>query len=129
MIQLAKKLTGLTVVASASRDDTVDWVKKMGADHVVNHRNPLNEEMASLSIAPKYVAALTGTDGHWDAIIEMMKPRGHIGMIDDPAEIRAEVKRWNSARHIRIHCVSLGGEQPLLKHLSADSGGTFSKAD
>lgn len=87
MIQLAKKLTGLTVVASASRDDTVDWVKKMGADHVVNHRNPLNEEMASLGIAPKYVAALTGTDGHWDAIIEMMKPRGHIGMIDDPAEI------------------------------------------
>ncbi|MCY4180469.1 MAG: zinc-binding alcohol dehydrogenase family protein [Litoreibacter sp.] len=87
MIQLAKKLTGLTVVASASRDDTVAWVNKMGADHVVNHRNPLNEEMASLGIAPKYVAALTGTEGHWDAIIEMMKPRGHIGMIDDPAAI------------------------------------------
>ena len=87
MIQLAKKLTGLTVVASASRDDTDSWVNKMGADHVVNHRKPLNEEMASLGIAPKYVAALTGTDGHWDAVIEMMKPRGHIGMIDDPAEI------------------------------------------
>ncbi len=87
MIQLAKKLTGLTVVASASRDDTVAWVKKMGADHVVNHRNPLNEEMKVLGIAPKYVAALTGTEGHWDAIIDMMKPRGHIGMIDDPAEI------------------------------------------
>ena len=87
MIQLAKKLTGLTVVASASREDTVAWVNKMGADHVVNHRNPLNEEMATLGIAPKYVAALTGTEGHWDAIIEMMKPRGHIGMIDDPAAI------------------------------------------
>lgn len=87
MIQLAKKLTGLTVVASASRDDTIAWVKKMGADHTVNHRKPLNDEMKALGIAPKYVAALTGTDGHWDAIIEMMKPRGHIGMIDDPAEI------------------------------------------
>ncbi len=87
MIQLAKKLTGLTVVATASRPDTIEWVKKMGADHVVNHRNPLNEEMAALGIAPKYVAALTGTEGHWDAIIEMMKPRGHIGMIDDPAAI------------------------------------------
>ncbi|MEM9970660.1 MAG: zinc-binding alcohol dehydrogenase family protein, partial [Pseudomonadota bacterium] len=87
MIQLAKKLTGLTVVATASRPDTIDWVKKMGADHVVNHRNTLNEEMAKLGIAPKYVAALTGTEGHWDAIIEMMKPRGHIGMIDDPASI------------------------------------------
>ncbi|MEX0343311.1 MAG: zinc-binding alcohol dehydrogenase family protein [Rhizobiaceae bacterium] len=87
MIQLAKKLTGLTVIATASRPDTIEWVKKMGADHVVNHRNPLNEEMTALGIAPKYVAALTGTEGHWDAIIDMMKPRGHIGMIDDPATI------------------------------------------
>jgi len=87
MIQLAKKLTGLTVVATASRPDSVDWVKKMGADHVVNHRNPLNEEMKALGISPKYVAALTGTEGHWDAIVDMIKPRGHIGMIDDPATI------------------------------------------
>jgi len=87
LIQLAKKLTGLTVVATASREDTVAWVRKMGANHVANHRNPLNEEMKALGIAPKYVAALTGTEGHWDAIIDMMKPRGHIGMIDDPAEI------------------------------------------
>ena len=45
LIQLAKQLTGLTVIATASRDDTRAWVKKMGADHVVNHRNPLDEEM------------------------------------------------------------------------------------
>jgi len=87
MIQLAKKLTGLTVIASASRPDTVEWVKKMGADHLVNHRNPLNEEMKALGIAPKYVAALTGTEDHWDAIVDITKPRGHIGMIDDPANI------------------------------------------
>ena len=40
LIQLAKKLTGLTVIATASREDTHAWVKKMGADYVVNHRNP-----------------------------------------------------------------------------------------
>jgi len=87
MIQLAKKLTNLTVVATASREETANWVKKMGADHIVNHNNPLNEEMQALGIAPKYVAALTGTEGHWESIIDMMKPRGHIGMIDDPADI------------------------------------------
>ena len=87
MIQLAKKLTNLTVVATASREETANWVKKMGADHIVNHKNPLNEEMQALGIAPKYVAALTGTEGHWESIIDMMKPRGHIGMIDDPADI------------------------------------------
>lgn len=87
LIQLAKKLTRLTVVASASRPDSVDWVRKMGADHVANHRNNLAEEMKGLGIAPKYVAALTNTDDHFDAIVEMIKPRGHIAMIDDPQNV------------------------------------------
>ena len=51
LIQLAKKLTGLTVIATASRPDTQAWVEKMGADHVVNHANPLAEEMRALGIA------------------------------------------------------------------------------
>ncbi|MHC4938473.1 MAG: zinc-binding alcohol dehydrogenase family protein [Planctomycetota bacterium] len=84
LIQLAKKLTGLTVIASASRDDTRAWVERMGAHHVVNHRNPLDEEMKSLGISPRYVAALTHTDKHIDSIVELIKPRGHIALIDDP---------------------------------------------
>lgn len=87
LIQLAKKLTGLTVIATASRDETVAWCKKMGADHVINHRNPLNEEMKALGISPKYVATLNQTDQHYDAIIDLIKPRGHIALIDDPADI------------------------------------------
>ena len=84
LIQLAKKLTDLTVIATASRPDTKAWVEKMGADHVVNHRNPLDEEMRALGVQPRYVAALTQTDKHWGAIINLIEPRGHIGMIDDP---------------------------------------------
>ena len=87
LIQLAKNLTALTVIATASRPDTQEWVRKMGADHVVNHRNPLNEEMKSLGIAPKYVAALTNTDDHFGALVELIKPRGHIAMIDDPQNL------------------------------------------
>ena len=87
MIQLAKQLTGLTVIATASRPETEAWVKKMGADHVVNHRNPLDKEMEALGIAPRYVAALTGTDNHFAAIVELIKPRGHIAMIDDPPNL------------------------------------------
>ena len=87
LIQLAKKLTNLTVVATASRDDTVAWVKKMGADHVVNHRNPLNEEMKALGIAPKFVATLNQTDKHFTAIVDLIKPRGRIALIDDPQGI------------------------------------------
>jgi zinc-binding alcohol dehydrogenase family protein len=84
LIQLAKKLTSLTVIATASRPDTVEWVQQMGADHVINHRESLVDQMKALGIAPKYVAALNGTEGHMPAIIDLIQPRGSIALIDDP---------------------------------------------
>ena len=87
LIQLAKKLTDLTVIATASRPDTREWVEDMGADHVINHRNPLDEEMRGLGIAPRYVASLNHTDTHFAAIVELIKPRGHIALIDDPQSL------------------------------------------
>jgi len=59
----------------------------MGADHVINHRASLVEQLKELDLQPRYVAALTGTDGHFDSIIEPIKPRGHVAFIDDPATL------------------------------------------
>jgi zinc-binding alcohol dehydrogenase family protein len=87
LIQLAKQLTGLTVIATASRSETIAWVKKMGADHVINHREPLAEQVKALGLAPRYVASLNGTEGHFPAIVELIKPRGHITLIDDPQNL------------------------------------------
>jgi len=72
------------VIATASRPDTVEWVKQMGADHVINHRESLAEQMSALKIQPRYVAALNGTEEHFPSIIELIQPRGHIALIDDP---------------------------------------------
>ena len=84
LIQLAKTLTGLTVIATASRPETQDWVRKMGADHVVDHRSDLAAQVADLGLVPSYVAALTATDQHYDAIVNLIAPRGQIALIDDP---------------------------------------------
>ena len=84
LIQLARKLTGLTVVATASRPETVEWVRKMGADHVINHRESLIDQLKKLGLEPRYVASLTGTAGHFSSILELIKPRGHMALIDDP---------------------------------------------
>ena len=91
LIQLAKKLTGLTVIATASREETVDWVKKMGADQVINHRESLVEQMKQLELQPRYVAALTGTQGHFASIVELIQPRGHITLIDDPKSMDVSI--------------------------------------
>lgn len=103
LIQLAKALTGLTAIATAARPETADWCRQMGADHVVDHRKPLNEEIAALGIAPRYVAALTATDQHFDAIVDLIRPRGAIGVIDDPVGIDImKIKRKALSFHIEF---------------------------
>jgi zinc-binding alcohol dehydrogenase family protein len=85
-IQLAKQLTGLKVIASASRPETIEWCQKMGADHVIDHRQPMAEQVKK--IVPEganYVLALTKTEDHFDEIIETMAPEGSIGLIENLA--------------------------------------------
>ncbi len=84
LIQLAKKLTALTVIATASRPETVEWTQKMGADHVINHRESLVDQVGALNLQPRYVASLSGSAQHFPAVLELIKPRGHIALIDDP---------------------------------------------
>jgi len=85
-IQLAKKLTGLKVIATASRPETVDWCRKMGADDVIDHRQPLGAQVKK--IIPEgvnYVLALTKTEDHFDEIIEAMASEGTMGLIENLA--------------------------------------------
>jgi len=86
-IQLVRALTDLTVIATASRPETRDWVTRMGAHHVIDHREPMAEQVAELGLAPRYVAALTATDTHYPDILKLIAPRGQIALIDDPARL------------------------------------------
>ncbi len=77
-IQLAK-LAGLHVIASASRQETIDWVKNLGADEVVNHREKMQAQIKALGHEHvDYIAIFNDTDGHWEDVSEMIKPQGHI---------------------------------------------------
>ena len=87
LIQLAKTLTNLTVIATASRPETQAWVTKMGADHVIDHSQPLAPQMAALGVVPDYTASLRGTDKNWEEMVAMSAPRGKIALIDDPQGI------------------------------------------
>ena len=84
MIQLAANFTNLNVVATASRPETVAWCKKMGAHHVINHREDMKAALNSLNVTPRYVAGLTATDEHFEFIADAIAPQGKFGLIDDP---------------------------------------------
>jgi len=77
-IQLAK-LAGLTVIATASRPESICWVKELGADDVINHRESLQPQMQALDYTwADYIAIFNDTDQHWPAVTELIKPQGKI---------------------------------------------------
>lgn len=87
-IQLARKLTGLTVIATASRPETKAWAGDLGAHHVVDHSRPLAKEVAALGIgAPAFVFSTTNTEQHLAGIVELIAPQGRFALIDDPAAL------------------------------------------
>lgn len=75
LIQLARELTALTVVATASRPETRAWVEAMGAHHVIDHRGDMPAQMEALGLTSRYVAGLMGTEQHFSAIAEMLAPQ------------------------------------------------------
>ncbi len=81
-IQLAKA-AGLVVIATASRPETTSWVKELGADHVVNHRKPMVEQVRALGFQHIDHIAIFNDMRHWDAAVELIRPQGGIVTIDD----------------------------------------------
>jgi NADPH2:quinone reductase len=105
-IQLARKLTGLTVIATASRPQTQDWVKNLGAHHAINHSKPFGPQLKAAGFASvDIVLSLTGTPRNAAHITEVIAPQGRIGVIDGMDSLKAfdTAAMWSK-------CVSLHPE-------------------
>ncbi len=85
-IQLAKQVAGLTVIATASRPESVEWCRKMGADVVVNHQNLVEEVRNAGNKYVDYIFDLVDLYQYWGTMAELIKPQGKIGSISDPNE-------------------------------------------
>ncbi|MDE1165735.1 MAG: zinc-binding alcohol dehydrogenase family protein [Pseudomonas sp.] len=101
LTQLASQLTGLTVIGSASRPQTQAWVRELGADHVVDHSQPLSEALKQAGVqAVTHVASLTQTDQHLDQLVEALAPQGRLALIDDPKSLDvSKLKRKSLSLH------------------------------
>ena len=84
-IQLGRH-AGFTVVATASRPQSVQWCQQMGATHVIDHRQPLAAQLQALGISSVDAALnLANTDLYWQQLGELLAPQGHVGLIVEPA--------------------------------------------
>src|SRR5438309_5293321 len=105
LIQLARRLTGLTVLATATRPDSQKWCLDLGAHAVIDHGKPMKEQIEKLKLPPvALVASLTFTDQHYKAIADVMAPQGKFGLIDDPPEFTMSVFKGKA---ISVHWESM----------------------
>lgn len=101
LTQLASQLTGLKVIGTASRPQTQEWVRGLGADLVIDHSQPLSEALNKAG-QPQvtHVASLTQTDQHLDQLIEALAPQGKLALIDDPKSLDVtKLKRKSLSLH------------------------------
>ncbi|MCQ3003527.1 zinc-binding alcohol dehydrogenase family protein [Pseudomonas syringae] len=85
LVQLARQLTKMTVIGTASRPETQAWIKQLGAHHVIDHSRPLVAQLEQIGVGEvTHVASLTHTDSHFTQLIEALRPQGKLALIDDP---------------------------------------------
>ena len=76
-IQLAKKLARLSVIATASRPESVAWVRALGADQVIDHGKDLAPQLEALGTKEvDYIFCLNNTDRWIPAFAPIIKPQG-----------------------------------------------------
>lgn len=103
LTQLARKLTNITVIGTASRPQSQKWVSDLGAHYVIDHSKPLTEELVRIGVKNvTHVASLNQTEQHYTQLIEVLAPQGKLALIDDPDSL--------DARPLKVKSISLHWE-------------------
>ncbi|MFM0614344.1 zinc-binding alcohol dehydrogenase family protein [Paraburkholderia nemoris] len=127
LIQLANRLTGLTVIASASRPETVEWVKKLGAKHVADHSKPIDEALRAIGFdGVDYIGAITSMPGSAPSLAGALNPQGHITLIDNfddsiaPFKPKSITISWEMMfTRSLFQTADMDAQHRLLKEMSA----------
>lgn len=96
-VQLARRLTGLKVITTASRPETRAWCEALGAHHVLDHAKPLAPQVKALGLAVPYIFSTTQTESHWTDIVDIVAPQGRICLIDDLGAASVQALKAKSA--------------------------------
>ena len=89
VIQIARQRTALTVVATASRPETQQWCRDLGAHHVVEHTGDIAAQLEALGVRARYVFSTNTTARNWGQIVASVAPEGAIVLIESQAPIDA----------------------------------------
>ena len=107
--QLAAELTDLTVIATASRPETVEWCKSLGAHHVIDHSRDMTRQIAGLALTPPdYIFCVTHEGAHWAELTKLLAPDGSIGILERGAPLNISAL-WEKCASIHFEYVFARG--------------------
>ena len=110
LIQLARQLTKLTVIGTASRDQTQSWIRDLGVHHAIDHSRPMLPQLKEIGVPHvQCVASLTHTEAHYSEIIEALAPQGRLALIDDPVSL--------DISQLKRKCLSLHWESMFTRSI------------
>jgi NADPH2:quinone reductase len=132
-IQLARQLTDLTIMATASRPETVQWAKEMGAHHVLDHKKPLASQVAALGLSggPGFIFATAPVGGLFPDLAELIAPQGRIALINGEAADLFVFRQKSVSVHFELmftrplfQTADIEGQHRLLNEIAGlvDSG-------
>jgi zinc-binding alcohol dehydrogenase family protein len=150
-IQLAAQLTDLTIIATASREETTDWCRELGAHHVINHHHDMAAQIERLGLeAPEYIFLVTHERLHFKKMTELLAPEGAMGIIESaagPVDISALMKKCGtlhtefmfargllktptiSAQHRTLEAIAHLVDNGTLKTTMTENYGTINAAN
>lgn len=100
VIQIARQRTALTIVATASRPETAQWCRDLGAHHIVDHREDIAAQLKAIGVKPRYVFSTNTTARNWEQIVASVAPQGAVLLIESTAPIDA---RQLSPKSVSLH--------------------------
>lgn len=122
LIQIARSLTNLRVVATASRPESARWVRELGAHDVIDHSKDLSEQISDVDFVFS-----SWTNGREVELATVMKPQSHLVLIDDPEnpnlgafKPKAIALHWESMFARSIYETPDMGEQGKILNKIAD---------
>lgn len=97
-IQIAKQVAGLQVIATASRPESIEWCKKMGADFTINHHRPFKTELAAIDVSEvDCILCCNDTEQHWQNMADVIKPQGKIcSIVETKNPLNLNSLQWKS---------------------------------
>ena len=85
-IQLAAQLTDMTIISTASRPETAEWCRSLGAHHIVNHQHDLGAQILQAGLNPPgHIFCVAHVKQHFHKLVELLAPEGAVGIIESNA--------------------------------------------